>query len=168
MSDGAEPVRGGLLLVEVEHHPNAVVHWNLPVKPVDLEQREGRVHRYKGHAIRKNVAERHCGAAFGRSVADPWAAMFDEAARGVRRRDRRDIEPFWVYEGSAHIERHVPMLPLSREVGQLKRLRRSLAAYRLVIGQPRQEDLVAYLRDRVTPEELAGLVERLRIDLSPR
>ncbi len=35
---------------------HAVVHWNLPGNPVDLEQREGRVHRYKGHAVRKNLA----------------------------------------------------------------------------------------------------------------
>ena len=35
---------------------HAVVHWNLPPNPVDLEQREGRVHRYHGHAIRKNIA----------------------------------------------------------------------------------------------------------------
>src|SRR5690606_1012387 len=35
---------------------HAVVHWDLPANPVDLEQREGRIHRYKGHAIRKNVA----------------------------------------------------------------------------------------------------------------
>jgi hypothetical protein len=38
---------------------HAVVHWNLPSNPVDFEQREGRVSRYKGHAIRKNVAERY-------------------------------------------------------------------------------------------------------------
>ena len=33
---------------------HSVVHWNLPANPVDFEQREGRVDRYKGHAIRKN------------------------------------------------------------------------------------------------------------------
>ena len=38
---------------------HAVMHWNLPSNPVDLEQREGRVHRYKGHAVRKNVARDH-------------------------------------------------------------------------------------------------------------
>ena len=27
-----------------------------PTNPVDLEQREGRVHRYKGHAVRRNIA----------------------------------------------------------------------------------------------------------------
>src|SRR5256885_17202199 len=43
---------------------HAVVHRNLPANPVDLEQREGRVHRYKGHAIRKNVADANRQAAF--------------------------------------------------------------------------------------------------------
>ncbi len=154
--------------LDFHQYCHAVVHWNLPANPVDLEQREGRVHRYKGHAIRKNVAERHRSAAFSRRPTDPWAAMFAEAARESRRGALRDIEPFWVYEGTACIERHVPMLPLSREVERLARLRRSLVAYRLVFGQPRQEDLVAYLQDRVTPEDLAGLVEELRVDLTPR
>jgi len=53
-------------------------------------------------------------------------------------------------------------------VEHLVRLRRSLAAYRLVFGQPRQEDLADYLRDRVTPEDLARLVQRLHIDLTPK
>jgi len=38
----------------LDFHPycHIVVHWNLPNNPVDLEQREGRVQRYKGHAVR--------------------------------------------------------------------------------------------------------------------
>ena len=38
---------------------HSLVHWNLPANVVDLEQREGRVHRFKGHAVRKNVAQGH-------------------------------------------------------------------------------------------------------------
>ena len=154
--------------LDFHQYCHAVVHWNLPSNPVDLEQREGRVHRYKGHAIRKNLATRHRSAAFGRRVTDPWAAMFDEASRGISRRDLKDIEPFWVYEGPAQIERHVPLIPLSREVERLERLKRSLAAYRMVFGQPRQEDLIAFLGGHLDPTELAALSERLRIDLGPR
>ena len=153
--------------LDFHQYCHAVVHWNLPSNPVDLEQREGRVHRYKGHAIRKNLATRHRSAAFGRRVTDPWAAMFDEASCGVTRRDLKDIEPFWVYEGPAQIERHVPLIPLSREVERLERLKRSLAAYRMVFGQPRQEDLVAFMRMRLTSDELGRMVEELRVDLSP-
>lgn len=146
---------------------HVVVHWNLPANPVDLEQREGRVHRYKGHAVRRNVATAHGRAAFGDGVAGPWTRMFEAAKRSRRSAGRADLVPFWNYEGRHRIERHVPVLPLSPEIERYDRLRKSLAAYRLVFGQPRQEDLVAYLSDRLTPEELTRRMAQLRIDLSP-
>jgi hypothetical protein len=153
--------------LDFHQYCHAVVHWNLPSNPVDLEQREGRVHRYKGHAIRKNVASRHRAAALGRRVTDPWAAMFDEASRGVTNRVHKDIEPFWVYDGPAKIERLVPLIPLSREVERLERLKRSLAAYRMVFGQPRQEDLVAFLGRHAGSDDLVRLAQELRVDLAP-
>jgi hypothetical protein len=61
----------------------------------------------------------------------------------------------------------VPALPPSRDVQCLEALRRSLAAYRLVFGQPRQDDLVAYLHQRFDDAELRALLDELRIDLSP-
>ena len=42
--------------LDFHQYSHAIVHWNLPGNPVDLEQREGRVHRYKGHAVRRNIA----------------------------------------------------------------------------------------------------------------
>src|SRR6185436_151858 len=87
-----------------------VVHWNLPPNPVDLEQREGRVHRFKGHAVRKNVAKRH-PEIWPRADKgmDPWEATFGEAIRG-RNADDNDLIPFWVYTApdGAAIERYVP------------------------------------------------------------
>lgn len=144
---------------------HAVVHWNLPANPVDLEQREGRVHRYKGHAVRRNLAR-----ALGVDALysnDPWEWMFDE---GARRRDRKenDIVPLWVYaEGDARIERIVPALPLSRDRSRLESLKRSLVAYRLAFGQPRQEELVAFVTEMYTEEEVNALRDELHIDLSP-
>src|ERR671920_2513473 len=54
---------------------HAVVHWNLPSNPVDLEQREGRVHRYKGHAVRRNLAARFGSEAL--RSADVWSSLFE-------------------------------------------------------------------------------------------
>ena len=131
---------------------HAVVHWNLPSNPVDLEQREGRVHRYKGHAVRKNAARRF-GLAGLRSrwagTGDPWVALFDLAAAD-RPPNTSDLVPYWVYEvpGGASVERRVPLLPFSREHQQLRRLKQGVALYRLVFGQPRQEDLLEYLREQ--------------------
>src|SRR5205814_3261270 len=42
--------------LDFHHYCHAVTHWNLPSNPVDLEQREGRINRYKGHAVLKNIA----------------------------------------------------------------------------------------------------------------
>src|SRR5699024_11780311 len=60
-------------------YSHAIIHWNLPSNPVDMEQREGRVHRYKGHAVRKNVAEIFGTEAVTPSGTDPWRAMFAAA-----------------------------------------------------------------------------------------
>ena len=36
-----------------------IVHWNLPGNPIDLEQREGRINRYKGLVIRQFLATKY-------------------------------------------------------------------------------------------------------------
>ena len=46
--------------------------------------------------------------------------------------------------------------------------RASLAVYRMVFGQPRQDDLMAYLLDRLRDERLNELAPLLQIDLTPR
>ena len=146
---------------------HSVTHWNLPANPVDLEQREGRVHRYKGHAIRKNLATAHSQAAFAAKDGDPWEAIFAEAT-AHRMPDENDLVPSWIYaHGPARIERHVPILPFSRDEARLEVLKRSLAAYRLAFGQPRQEDLVAFLERSLDEEEVARISDELRIDLAP-
>ena len=58
-------------------------------------------------------------------------------------------------------------LPLSRDASQFDALKRSLAVYRMVFGQPRQDDLLAVLQERLTPDELSVIAPELRIDLSP-
>lgn len=154
----------------LDFHPycHAVVHWNLPANPVDLEQREGRVHRYKGHAVRRNLARKYGTTIHPDGHADVWQALFDQAKQ-ERPADTSDLVPYWVYpvEGGEKIERYVPALPLSRDAERYEALRKSLAVYRMVFGQPRQEDLVAYLLTRLSREQIEQMTDELRIDLSP-
>lgn len=157
--------------LDFHNYCHAVVHWNLPTNPVDLEQREGRVHRYKGHAVRKNLARSYSVKTLVEQMngeMDVWKTLF-QLARAGRTKDANDLSPFWVYavDGGAKIERHVPVLPLSRDQIHLESLQRSLTVYRMVFGQNRQEDLLAYLVSRFPPEQLQALVNELRIDLSP-
>lgn len=149
---------------------HAVAHWNLPSNPVDMEQREGRVHRFKGHAIRKNVARRHCG--LSRPDADPWEEAFIAARDDKHPDGASELFPSWLYpwtpdKRDSFIERHLPYLQLSRDADRLERMRRSLAAYRMVFGQVRQEDLLDFLLDRVSPGELDEVLRRLMVRLEP-
>jgi hypothetical protein len=160
----------------LDFHPycHAVVHWNLPSNPVDLEQREGRVHRYKGHAVRKNVASRYGFASIARQgkkggvTIDPWRTLFSAGeADETLPHEIRDLAPYWVCPGKAYIQRYVPRLPLSRDDGRRTMLLRSLALYRLVFGQARQEDLVNHLANRLDDLQIQRLYNEIGIQLGP-
>lgn len=139
---------------------SAVVHWNTPANPVDFEQREGRVHRFGGHAIRRNIAIAHRADALRSERPDVWEAAFD-AARAMDS-GLGDFAPYWVYPGPAKIERHVLPYPLSRDLPRLERLKTDLVHYRLAFGQPRQEDLLAL----IASDDVEG-AEVEAIDLRP-
>lgn len=151
--------------LDFHRYCHAVVHWNLPNNPVDMEQREGRVHRYKGHAVRKNVARAFSAAVINDAeVANPWDALF---AAGERARPvgESEIYPFWVCqtEGGATIERYVPQAPLSMEQIKHQNLIRALGAYRMALGQPRQQELLQLLGEGAEAQDLSWM----RLDLGP-
>jgi len=77
--------------------------------------------------------------------------------------------PFWVFEteNGYAIERHIPIMPLSREVNFSDRLKRSVVLYRSVIGQPRQQELLSFLSSQIAPDAIENLMDKLIIDLSP-
>src|SRR5699024_2953196 len=83
---------------------HSVVHWNLPSNPVDFEQREGRVNRVGGHAVRKNVASAHGrdALAAAQSGQHPWQCAFDAA---LDHGELGEFSPWWIYPGDARVER---------------------------------------------------------------
>ncbi|MCC2636567.1 MAG: helicase domain protein [Moraxellaceae bacterium] len=155
--------------LDFHHWCHSVVHWNLPSNPVDMEQREGRVHRYKGHAVRKNVALRYSDrlAEVG-PEQDPWRYVFEQANRD-KPADSTDLIPYWIYdvpEGSK-VQRQIFDMPFSRDTGRYHALKRGLSLYRLAFAQPRQEDLLACLGTHLDETQLAKLVESSLIKLEP-
>jgi hypothetical protein len=143
---------------------HAVVHWNTPANPVDFEQREGRVNRYAGHAIRRNIAHRHGTAVLSRGEPNPWRTAYEVAAGEDA--GFGEFAPHWVYLGPARVQRHLAFYPLSVDAARLDRLKNDLALYRLTFGQPRQEDMLELLRRRGlqhTPDR----IDQLRVDLRP-
>ena len=78
------------------------------------------------------------------------------------------LVPHWVFtEGDARIQRQSPVLPLSRDANRLDTLRRSLAVYRMVFGQPRQDDLLEFILREVPDDRTEDVAAELTIDLSP-
>ena len=136
-----------------------VVHWNLPSNPIDLEQREGRINRYMCHAIRQNVA--------ANESAFDWKEKFDKTKEKYGK-GTSDMIPYWClpddYPFKYQIERIVPMYPFSQDKTKYDRLINVLALYRLMLGQPRQEEMIAILqREDLSKEQM----EELFFDLSP-
>lgn len=146
-----------------------IVHWNLPSNPVDMEQREGRINRYKCLAIRRNIAK-----FFGNEIFS-WDGMFEEADKQWRKEsstDYSEMVSYWCLpreiirehgEKLEYIERLVPLYPMSIDELRYKRLIDVLSLYRLTMGEPRQEELLQLLEGKVTKEQM----QQLLFDLSP-
>ena len=111
----------------LDFHPwcHRLLHWNLPGNPVDLEQREGRVHRYDGHAVRKNVVSNHAERALAcwKRGENLWDLLFKYAESDARKNRDSDLVPHWIAHGENSVERIVPLLPYSREIEQFERLK---------------------------------------------
>lgn len=161
--------------IDLHQYCHDVYHWNLPSNPVDMEQREGRVHRYKCYAVRRSAAADYGKRALEEQTGlteysgDVWGTVF-QMALDDRDRESNDLEPFWVVNSvnAVKINRHVLVPILSWESQALPHLRRSLVLYRMVFGQARQEDLLEFIQRRTENSEILDELADLRIDLSPR
>ena len=141
-----------------------VFHWNLPHNPVDLEQREGRVDRFRGLAVRENVA-----AQFSNKrdfVEDMWKELFDEAERAAKAVDPSGLIPNWRNGAEARwkIERIVPLYSCSADETRYAELVERLARFRMAIGQPQQENLLDCFMQRGVDLET---IRRFFLDLCP-
>ena len=136
-----------------------VVHWNLPANPIDLEQREGRINRFKCLAVRKNIANRY-------KNLFSWDDMFDHAAGDLKGKNP-DLVPYWCLpdskQNTVKIERIVPMYPFSQDPIRYDRIIKILSLYRLTLGQPRQEELITILDKNVSSK----IAQKLFMNLSP-
>ncbi len=145
-----------------------VIHWNLPSNPIDIEQREGRVNRYKSLVVRRRVAEIY-SSDISQEENDIWSEVFKIANINTIEKRESDLVPYWhLPEGNAKIERIVPMMPMSREVNRLKEALKILSLYRLAFGQPRQEEFLTNLLERnMSSEEIKIMTKSLVINLAP-
>lgn len=136
-----------------------IVHWNIPANPQDIEQREGRINRYKCLAIRRNLANKYKG------IFD-WKKIFDSAYDDMKNSEG-GLVPYWClpveeFDHPEMIERIVPLFPLSSDRERYQHMEDVLALYRLTMGQPRQEELLSLFRE-ISQDQ----VMQLLFNLSP-
>ena len=144
-----------------------VFHWNLPSNPIDFEQREGRVDRFKGLSIRQSLAKNFAKKRdFGRD-SDPWKEIFDAArSEAGTAGEKSGLIPFWrtLETDAVPVESIVPVLSFSQDEVTLRRILDLLRICRMAIGQPRQEDLL----ERVLQENIEfSQIRKFFLDLCP-
>ena len=151
--------------LDFHKYARRIMHWNLPPNPVELEQREGRINRYKNLAVRRNVAHMY------KDIFD-WDEMFEAAQRDYKGTDC-DMVPYWYLPESMltdmksrgipveKIERIVAMYPMSRDRNKYERLIKMLSLYRLTMGQEGQEDLLDMLSGMLDDSQANDLMMNL-------
>ena len=143
---------------------STLVHWDLCSSPVDLEQREGRIQRFGGLAIRRAIAATLSGEVWPerREWQSPWECLANLADK--RLQDDSGLKPWWLLPG-AEIRRYVFDLAGSEQANRFSDLKQQRMLYRLVMGQPNQEDLVEHLKRIALDATVSD--DRASIQLSP-
>lgn len=153
-----------------------VMHWNLPSNPVDLEQREGRVNRFDGIVVRRNIKEDYPLSKIpvdGPLQSNLWDCIFRhvEANPTGGQHPRHGLFPHWIFEPShgepMRIRRHLAIFDGSRDRIHYERLKKYLYYYRLAFGQARQQDLLDRIVDRPDEERIRKELQDCMINLSP-
>ena len=154
--------------LDFHNYCRKIVHWNLPSNPLELEQREGRINRFKCLSIRQNVAKRYGDIKF--KSYNIWDELFDEACKNEKSKGSSDLIPYWALtdsEDMIKIERIVPMYPFSKDVSRYDRLMKVLSLYRLTLGQSRQEELLKDIFKELGDDYDKEDIKKLFINLSP-
>src|SRR5690606_8439265 len=96
-----------------------------------------------------------------------WEQLF-QLAIDHEKVNKSDLVPYWHVEPEhVFIERQAPTIPYSKEVKKLNSLLKTISVYKIALGQPRQEELVAFLIDNLGEEEIIKVQKELLINLSP-
>jgi len=171
-----------------------IVHWDIPNSPEDLEQREGRIRRFRGVAQRRAVFWDYLNRNKSDKKDVDWNRVFKRAAQpdfleGLTRSSTdenrfRDLfnwglHPDWIYVGSTgsdHLRktrRHVMAYPFSKDAERYRNLIRRLVYYRMALGQNRPQEFLAsvevtFKRLGKDPEQEKDWLRERAISLRPR
>lgn len=113
----------------LDFHPwcKTVAHWDPAPGPVELEQREGRVNRYAGLAIRRALSSKIDNDALGAAGGSPWVALAIQAEEQAALGDTSGgMVPWWCTPGASAMQLYLHCAG-SRESAARVRLERRRA-----------------------------------------
>ncbi|MEH2940677.1 hypothetical protein [Lawsonibacter sp. JLR.KK007] len=120
--------------IDLHWYARDIVHWSVPSRPADLEQREGRVLRYQCHAVRLNEAliregrvrasERDCvrEAYLGSGMYPAQLSFFSDEERSAQ-------SP----EGCWHVRRYRYFTPFSWEEASYAEAEKAIQSYQKLL-----------------------------------
>jgi hypothetical protein len=153
--------------LDFHYYCSDLIHWNLPSNPIDLEQREGRIKRFRGLNIRRAIANCYLEK-LENSNKLVWDELY-EMAESNKEEGVCDLVPFWHIPNANKykLKTLIPIYSYSKDYEKLKMIKSVLKNYRLTFGQPRQEELIEMINEKLNTEQIEILNKELFINLSP-
>ncbi|RKX83303.1 MAG: hypothetical protein DRP58_09000, partial [Spirochaetes bacterium] len=153
-----------------------IYHWNLPHNPIDIEQREGRINRYKSHVIRLNAARKFTPYDTTDNTPNIWSKVFEtyESTEEGKKKTYCDLVPYWHLncknKNPYKIERTVPIYAFSKDEEKYCIILKVLSLYRMTFGQPNQEQIMhSFLQDTegIDYKDIKKIARDICINLAP-
>ena len=152
--------------INLHYYSHSIMHWNLPVSPIEFEQREGRINRYRSHLVRKRAAE-----LIDNEHLD-WHDIFNkiELEHDELTKKNKGLFPNWYIPASESpkMERIIAYHPYSKESTRYKNLMETINLYRLSLGYGVELDKLKDIQKAIRKLNSDQYkIEDLLINLSP-
>ena len=162
--------------LDLHFYCHRIMHWGLPVSPVDFEQREGRINRRRCHLIRKRAAL--CYRYDDKYGVEMWMDVFDSLKQNKDLYEKnKGMYPDWYIpkddkENYPNDNKNWPQLirvisnhPYSKEYYRYERLKTAIDIYRLSLGYG--VDLERFIKIKERAKELNKDIKDLLLNFSP-
>ncbi len=156
---------------------HSIFHWQSSPSPIDYEQREGRINRYRGHILRKRLYQHAHNEMYAKANywnTENWTNLFRSAKVNIKD-NMNGLCPDWIIcdkklDESLYIKSYDICNPLSKEETNINKLNDYLKSYRVSLGYGIGYDEICKIKENY--RQLTGKndlnFEEIFINLSPK
>lgn len=143
--------------VNFQNYCHRIFHWKTPISPIDFEQREGRINRYRNHAVRKSLANE-------KASKTDWGEIFDLPE------ENNGLSPNWIanVENPIKIQSYIINQPNSKDFLIEQMLKYSIQSYRVSLGYGIDQEVMYNIIDNAKKIKQKGIdFADILLNLSP-